>query len=267
MQVQLLGQGRAGQQRDQEAITAASERRERRRCAALCCAAGRSHPARGGAAGGDSRGQGCQGLLILLSGVLRNVVAGSLQGAAGREAGQGGFRPQRQPGQPASAAPLLEWHKGWWQSATISPPLNHPPSQGGTHLEHVVEALGADALDARAPGVHRHNLQRGGGSCGGRFWLEGSCGGTRACGVPGVGAQRLGRACKPHILTIGSQHPAPTLTISSSIPPPHPPPAPTQSHRPSTRLLLAAPWQQHGSRRSRGRGRSSTHLDHQLIDV
>ena len=157
--------------------------------------------------------------------------------------------------------------KGWWQSATISPPLNHPPSQGGTHLEHVVEALGADALDARAPGVHRHNLQRGGGSCGGRFWLEGSCGGTRACGVPGVGAQRLGRACKPHILTIGSQHPAPTLTISSSIPPPHPPPAPTQSQRPSARLLLAAPWQQHGSRRSRGRGRSSTHLDHQLIDV
>ena len=53
LQVQLLGQGRAGQQRDQEAITAASERRERRRCAALCCAMLRcwaltSCPGRGG---------------------------------------------------------------------------------------------------------------------------------------------------------------------------------------------------------------------------
>lgn len=56
------------------------------------------------------------------------------------------------------------------QRARGSNPTYHSTAQrDATHLEHVVEALGADALDACPLLIHRHNLQasrRGGGSGG-----------------------------------------------------------------------------------------------------
>ena len=145
---------------------------------------GRQRHSRPGEVAGP--GAGAAGWELVLA-VIGNVVASSLQGGGGAAAsigarqqlGHSGGRlivgpPARRPSAPpAPCTPPEPWHshtqtlQNHSRAAAEHSTAPHCPAPPSTHLEHVKEALGADAHDANAVLVHGPNLQRGTEQAGG----------------------------------------------------------------------------------------------------